>query len=106
MRLFLSDTCYEPLFALPKKIQSKVVSFQKKFRECTSANGMHLEPIAQFNDDSMRTARIDDNYRAVIGLVDDNAYLLYVKMPTTGVSARNWYGMTTLRLASWLQYIK
>ena len=87
MRLFLSDTCYEPLFALPKKIQSKVVSFQKKFRECTSANGMHLEPIAQFNDDSMRTARIDDNYRAVIGLVDDNAYLLYVG---THENAYNW----------------
>lgn len=78
MRLFLSDTCYEPLFDLPKKIQTKVVNFQKKFRECTTANGMHLEPIAQFNDDSMRTARIDDNYRAVIGLVDNNAYLLYV----------------------------
>ena len=78
MRLFLSDTCYEPLFALPKKIQSKVVSFQKKFRECATANGMHLEPIAQFADDSMRTARIDDNYRAVIGLIDNNAYLLFV----------------------------
>lgn len=87
MRLFLSDTCYEPLFALPKKIQTKVVSFQKKFRECTTANGMHLEPIAQFNDASMRTARIDDNYRAVIGLIDDNAYLLYVG---THENAYNW----------------
>lgn len=87
MRLFLSDTCYEPLFALPKKIQTKVVSFQKKFRECTTANGMHLEPIAQFNDSSMRTARIDDNYRAVIGLIDDNAYLLYVG---THENAYNW----------------
>ena len=87
MRLFLSDTCYEPLFALPKKIQTKVVNFQKKFRECTTANGMHLEPIAQFNDASMRTARIDDNYRAVIGLIDDNAYLLYVG---THENAYNW----------------
>lgn len=87
MRLFLSDTCYEPLFALPKKIQTKVVNFQKKFRECTTANGMHLEPIAQFNDNSMRTARIDDNYRAVIGLIDDNAYLLYVG---THENAYNW----------------
>lgn len=87
MRLFLSDTCYEPLFALPKKIQTKVVSFQRKFRECTSSNGMHLEPIAQFNDASMRTARIDDNYRAVIGLIDDNAYLLYVG---THENAYNW----------------
>lgn len=87
MRLFLSDTCYEPLFALPKKIQTKVVNFQRKFRECTTANGMHLEPIAQFNDSSMRTARIDDNYRAVIGLIDDNAYLLYV---STHENAYNW----------------
>ena len=87
MRLFLSDTCYEPLFALPKKIQTKVVNFQRKFRECTTANGMHLEPIAQFNDASMRTARIDDNYRAVIGLIDDNAYLLYVG---THENAYNW----------------
>lgn len=87
MRLFLSDTCYEPLFALPKKIQTKVVNFQRKFRECTTANGMHLEPIAQFNDASMRTARIDDNYRAVIGLIDDNAYLLFVG---THENAYNW----------------
>lgn len=87
MRLFLSDTCYEPLFALPKKIQSKVINFQRKFRECTTANGMHLEPIAQFNDSSMRTARIDDNYRAVIGIIDDNAYLLYVG---THENAYNW----------------
>ena len=87
MRLFLSETCFEPLFALPKKIQTKVVNFQKKFRECTTANGMHLEPIAQFNDDSMRTARIDDNYRAVIGLIDDNAYLLFVG---THETAYNW----------------
>ena len=87
MRLFLSDTCYEPLFALPKKIQTKVINFQRKFRECTTANGMHLEPIAQFNDASMRTARIDDNYRAVIGLIDDNAYLLYIG---THENAYNW----------------
>lgn len=87
MRLFLSETCFEPLFALPKKIQTKVVNFQKKFRECTTANGMHLEPIAQFNDDSMRTARIDDNYRAVVGLIDQNAYLLFVG---THEAAYNW----------------
>ena len=87
MRLFLSDTCYESLFSLPKKIQTKVVNFQKKFRECTTANGMHLEPIAQFNDDSLRTARIDDNYRAVIGIISDNAYLLYIG---THENAYNW----------------
>ena len=35
----------------------------------------------------MRTARSDDNYRAVIGLIDDNAYLLYVG---THENAYNW----------------
>ena len=64
-----------------------MINFQRKFRECTTANGMHLEPIAQFNDASMRTARIDDNYRAVIGIIDDNAYLLYVG---THENAYNW----------------
>ena len=48
---------------------------------------MHLEPIAQFNDSSMRTARIDDNYRAVIGIIDNNAYLLFVG---THEVAYNW----------------
>lgn len=87
MRLFLSDTFYESLFELPKKIQSKVVNFQKKFRECTTSNGMHLESIAQFKNSSMKTARIDDNYRAVIAIIDNNAYLLFVG---THEAAYNW----------------
>ena len=47
MRLFLSDTFYEAVLSLPKKIQSKVIAFQKKFRENNASNGIHLEPIAQ-----------------------------------------------------------
>ena len=46
MRLFLSDTFYEAVLSLPKKIQSKVIAFQKKFRENNASNGIHLEPIA------------------------------------------------------------
>ena len=52
MRLFLSDTFYEAVLSLPKKIQSKVIAFQKKFRENNAANGIHLEPIAQFKDNA------------------------------------------------------
>ena len=65
MRLFLSDTFYEAVLSLPKKIQSKVIAFQKKFRENNAANGIHLEPIAQFKDNALRSARVDDNYRAI-----------------------------------------
>ncbi len=79
MRLFFSDTCFDAIFKLPKKIQDKVVAFQRKFREDNTTNGIHFEPIAQFKDSSLRTARIDDNYRAVIGVLDgDNYWLLYV----------------------------
>ncbi len=79
MRLFFSDTCFDAILKLPKKIQDKVVAFQRKFRENNTTNGIHLEPIAQFRDSSLRTARIDDNYRAVVGVLDgDNYWLLYV----------------------------
>ncbi len=79
MRLFLADTCLEAILKLPRKIQDKVTAFQRKFRENNTTNGIHLEPIAQFRDSSLRTARIDDNYRAVVGVLgSDNYWLLYV----------------------------
>lgn len=79
MRLFLSETFFDAVFKLPKKTQDKVVSFQKKFRENPNSPGIHLEPIAQFKNSTMRTARVDDNYRVVVGVLDGNTYsLLYV----------------------------
>ena len=88
MRLFLSDTFYEAVLSLPKKIQSKVIAFQKKFRENNASNGIHLEPIAQFKDNALRSARVDDNYRAIIGVLGNNTYhLLYVG---THEDAYNW----------------
>ena len=88
MRLFLSDTFYEAVLSLPKKIQSKVIAFQKKFRENTTTNGIHLEPIAQFKDNALRSARVDDNYRAIIGVLGNDTYhLLYVG---THEDAYNW----------------
>ena len=79
MRLFLSETFFDAVFKLPKKTQDKVVTFQKKFRENPASPGIHLEPIAQFRNSTMRTARVDDNYRVVIGMLDGNTYsLLYV----------------------------
>ncbi len=87
MRLFLADTFYEAVFQLPKAAQKKVVAFQKKFQESTTSNGLHLEPIMQFKNDNIRTARVDDNYRAVIGILDDAYYLLFVGVHE---DAYNW----------------
>ena len=79
MRLFLSETFFDAVFKLPKKIQDKVVNFQRKFREDPTTSGIHLEPIAQFRNNALRTARVDDNYRVVVGVLDgDNYSLLYV----------------------------
>lgn len=79
MRLFLSDTFFDAVFRLPKRIQDKVIAFQKKFREDNTTLGIHLEPISQFKNNSLRTARVDDNYRMVIGVLDGETYsFLYV----------------------------
>lgn len=79
MRLFLSETFFDAVFKLPKKTQDKVVAFQKKFRENHTTSGIHLEPIAQFKNSTLRTARVDDNYRVIVGVLDgDNYSLLYV----------------------------
>jgi hypothetical protein len=88
MRLFLSETFFDAVIELPKRIQDKVVAFQKKFRENKNALGIHLEPIPEFNNPTMRTARIDDNYRVVIGVLGGENYsLLYV---STHEKAYNW----------------
>ena len=79
MRLFLSETFFDAVFNLPKKIQDKVVSFQRKFREDHTSAGIHLEPISQFKNSTLRTARVDDNYRVIVGVLDGENYsLLYV----------------------------
>ncbi|MGL5980667.1 MAG: UvrD-helicase domain-containing protein [Phocaeicola sp.] len=79
MRLFLSDTFFDAMIKLPKKTQDKVVNFQRKFRQNTISLGIHLEPITQFKNSALRTARVDDNYRMIVGVLgDDNYSLLYV----------------------------
>ena len=79
MRLFLSETFFDAVSKLPKKTQEKVIAFQKKFREDPTTLGIHLEPIAQFKNNALRTARLDDNYRIVVGVLNgDNYSLLYV----------------------------
>jgi superfamily I DNA/RNA helicase len=80
MKLLFYDKFFDSLIQLPKGIQKKVVDFQKKFRENSKSSGIHLEPISTFKDSSLRTARIDQTYRAIIKSPDagDTYYLLWV----------------------------
>jgi mRNA-degrading endonuclease RelE of RelBE toxin-antitoxin system len=80
MKLFLYDKLWDKFTELPRNIQKKVVDFQKKFREDSKSSGIHLEPISTFKDKSLRSARIDQTYRAIIKVPEsgDIYYLLWV----------------------------
>ena len=80
MRIYINDKCMEQLFELPKNTQKKVLEFQKKFRENSKSEAIHLEPISTFKDPQLRTARIDNKYRAIIKVpqTGDDYYLLWV----------------------------
>ena len=76
MKLFLGDKCWDKLFELPKNVQLRVRDFQKKFKENPKSAAINLEKIQDFKDSSLRTARIDDTYRAIIGVASDDIYCL------------------------------
>jgi len=79
MKLFIHDKCMEKLIELPKTTAKKVLEFNKKFRENSRSEAIHLEPITTFKDSSLRTARIDQKYRAIIGVATgENYHLLWV----------------------------
>lgn len=80
MKLYIHDKCMDQLFELPKLIQKKVLEFQRKFRDNSKSSAIHLEPISTFRDPLLRTARIDDKYRAVVKVPDsgEEYYLLWV----------------------------
>ncbi len=76
MKLFLGDKCWDKLFELPKNVQLRVRDFQKKFKDNPKSAAINLEKIQDFKDSSLRTARIDDTYRAIIGVAADDIYCL------------------------------
>ncbi len=79
MRLFLSDSFFDKFIELPRNVQSRVRDFQKKFRDNSQSAAIHLEPISQFKDNTLRSARVDQEYRAILGSIGkDNFMLLWV----------------------------
>jgi hypothetical protein len=80
MRLYIHDKCMEQLFELPKAIQKKVLEFQKKFRHNSKSDAINLEAISTFKDNQLRTARIDQKYRAIIRVPEtgESYYMLWV----------------------------
>ena len=79
MKLFIYDKFFEALVQLNKGTQKKVLDFNRKFRENSKSAAIHLEPIIDFKDETLRTARIDQKYRAILKVLgEDSYYLLWV----------------------------
>ena len=79
MTILIMDTFWQKIFSLPKNIQNRVLDFQKKFCDNPYGHNINLEKIHDFKDDSIRTARITRDYRAVIGVLNKDTFgLLYI----------------------------
>lgn len=64
---------------LDPKVQSKTVAFLGKLTENDATAGLHVEPVKNCADPRVRTARVDQQYRAVLFQLGgkDTAYVLY-----------------------------
>ncbi len=80
MRLLLYEKFLDSYSNLPKEIQKKVMNFVQKFKTDSTVHSINLEPIVSFKDQSLRTARIDLKYRAIIHVPNsgDYCHLLWV----------------------------
>lgn len=77
MKLFIYDRFWNAFMKLNRQTQTKVTDFMRKFRENSKSAAINLESISTFKDKSLRTARIDQQYRAIIKEVEaGNLYLL------------------------------
>jgi hypothetical protein len=51
---------------LPSKVQKKVSELIRKFQEDNTQRSIHLEKIEQAIDDKVRSARLGDDWRAIV----------------------------------------
>lgn len=79
MKLYMQDSCWDAIFSVPQRVQNKFKEFRRKFKENPNSPAINLERIADFKDDNLRTVRLGDDYRMIIGIAGDDEYaMLYV----------------------------
>ena len=78
MKLITYVNFLESFIALNKTTQGKVVDFMRKFREDSTSAAINLERINTFKDQTLRTARIDQKYRAILKEVEPRKIYLIV----------------------------
>lgn len=79
-KLLLSRDVLKDFGRLPIRVQKKVFEFVRKFQDDSTQVSTHLEPYAEAIDPKARSARIGDDYRAVVIAPEqgDNFLLMYV----------------------------
>lgn len=79
-RLMMSRDVLKDFGGLPVKVQKKVFEFVRKFQEDSTQSSIHLEPYAEAVDPKVRSARIGDDYRAIVIAPErgDNYLLMHV----------------------------
>ena len=65
---------------LPSKVQKKVYELIRKFDDDSTQAGIHLEPYREARDPKVRSARVGDDYRAIVIAPEqgDTFLLMYV----------------------------
>lgn len=66
VQLAMSADFLKAFAALPKDIQKKTRTWIERFRETPDSKAINLESLHAMRDDKVRTARIDQKYRAVL----------------------------------------
>jgi len=66
VELAISKELLLQLPKLPQKVQRKIAELLESFEQDSRSAALHLEPIHDFKDKRARTARLGDDYRAII----------------------------------------
>lgn len=66
IQLFIHDSFFDSFSSLPKHIQKQTRDLLKKFRENPTSSAINYEKISSFADQSLRTIRVTDKYRAIV----------------------------------------
>ena len=101
MKLYIYEKFMDSFISLPKGTQKKTMEFMEKFRTNPKSSAINLEKIVSFKDQQLRSARIDQTYRAIVHVskTDDVFHLLWADHHDDAYSwAKNkvfeWNGMT------------
>lgn len=79
-RVALGQTFMQDLARLDRPMQRKVHDLLGKFARDNTTKGLHLEPYNASADPRARTARVDDNFRAILAAPDGEGVYILVKV--------------------------